>query len=69
MTTHDFTADLTVAGQTIGGYHVTRDAAGRILSAAFWGVAALLAADAEMNAAACVASEAPAVETVGVVME
>ena len=63
MTTHTETMDLTVGGDTIGGYALTRDASGRVVAAAFWGAVALLAAQAEMDAA--VRASVAVIDTVG----
>ena len=63
MTLHTETMDLTVGGATIGGCVLTRDDCGRVVAAAFWGAVALLAAQAEMDAA--VRANVAVVDTVG----
>ena len=63
MTLHTETLDLTIGSDTIGGCVLTRDAAGRVVAAAFWGAVALLAAQAEMDAA--VRANVAVVDTVG----
>ena len=63
MTLHTETLDLTIGSDTIGGCVLTRDAAGRVVAAAFWGAVALLAAQAEMDAA--VRANVAVIDTVG----